>query len=75
MTTEATQKTIVEQIAAKRKAFSLREFSEIIGMSYRSLNDMANNRTLPCIRIGTTIRLDPKTTADWLRERTTGGAK
>lgn len=64
-------KTIVEQIAERRSAFSLREFAEITGISYNAAFDMATNGRLPVMRIGSSIRLDPKTTAQWLRERST----
>jgi excisionase family DNA binding protein len=64
-------KTIVERIAEKRCAFSLKEFAEITGISYRSAFDMVTDGRLPAMRIGSSIRLDPKTTAQWLHERST----
>jgi hypothetical protein len=63
-------KTIVEQIAERRSAFTLKEFAQIIGISYHAAFDMATDGRLPVMRIGSSIRLDPKTTAQWLRDRT-----
>jgi excisionase family DNA binding protein len=65
-----TGKTIVEQIAERRSALSLKEFAEMTGISYNTAFDMATDGRLPVMRIGSSIRLDPKTTAQWLRERT-----
>ena len=65
-----TGKTIAEQIAGRRCAISLKEFAEMIGISYNAAFDMASDGRLPVMRIGSSIRLDPKTTADWLRQRT-----
>jgi excisionase family DNA binding protein len=64
------QKTIVEQIAAKRSAFSLKEFAELTGISYNTAFDMAKDGRLPVMRVGSSIRCDPATTAQWLRQRT-----
>jgi excisionase family DNA binding protein len=67
----STEKTVTERIAAKRSAFSLKEFAEMLGISYRAAFEMTTDGRLPAMRIGSSIRLDPKTTADWLRQRTT----
>lgn len=64
--------TIVEQIAAKRSAFSLKEFAKLVGIDYNTAYDMTRDGRLPVMRVGSALRLDPKTTADWLRRRTTG---
>jgi excisionase family DNA binding protein len=63
-------KTIAEQIAEKRSALSLQEFAQLVGISYRTVFDMASDGRLPVMRIGSSLRLDPKTTAEWVRERT-----
>ena len=65
-----TGKTIVEQIAEKRCAFSLKEFAQMTGIGYQTAFDMARDGRLPVMRIGSSIRLDPKTIARWLQERT-----
>ncbi len=62
-------KTIVELVAAKRTAFPLAEFAELTGISYKTAFSMARDGRLPVLRIGSSIRLDPATTAKWLRER------
>ena len=63
-------KTIADQIAERRSALSLKEFSEMVGISYDAAFDMAKDGRLPVMRIGSSIRLDPATTAAWLRQRT-----
>jgi hypothetical protein len=65
-----TGKTIAEQIAGRRCALSLKEFAQMIGISYGAAFDMATDGRLPVMRIGSSIRLDPKTTAEWLLRRT-----
>ncbi len=62
-------KTIVEQIAGKRNAFPLTEFAELTGISYKTAFTMATDGRLPVMRIGSSIRCDPKVVSDWLRER------
>lgn len=64
------QLTIIEQIASRRSAFPLQELANLTGSSYNALWDMANRGILPVMRIGGSIRLDPKTIAEWLRQRT-----
>jgi excisionase family DNA binding protein len=67
----AKPKTIVEKIAAKRSAFPLKEFAELMNIEYGTAHQMAKDGRLPGVmRVGSSIRLDPATIADWLRQRT-----
>jgi excisionase family DNA binding protein len=70
MSPTAKGRTLVEQIAAKRSAFPLQEFADLMGLDYNTIYDMTRDGRLPAMRIGSSIRLDPKTIAEWLRERT-----
>lgn len=63
--------TIIEEIEAKESAFSLKELARLTGVSYTGLFDMVTAGRLPVMRVGTRIRCDPQTTADWLRQRKT----
>jgi excisionase family DNA binding protein len=64
-----TNKTLVEIIAARTRAITLHEFADLMNMSYQTVWAMAKDRRLPVMRIGSSIRMDPKSTANWLRER------
>jgi excisionase family DNA binding protein len=63
-------KSIVEQIASMRSAFSLHVFADKTGIDYNTAYDMYRDGRLPGMKIGSSIRLDPKTIAEWLRART-----
>jgi hypothetical protein len=62
--------TIIEIIEAKTSAFPLTEFAGMYGIDYVTAWDMARTGRLPAIKIGNSWRLDPVTTAEWLRQRT-----
>jgi excisionase family DNA binding protein len=63
-------RTIIEQIAARKKALTLKEFAELLNVSYNTVQEMAAaGRIKGVMRIGGAVRLDPKTTAQWLQKR------
>jgi excisionase family DNA binding protein len=63
--------SIIEQIAAKRGAYSIAEISDLLSISKRALYDMAKERRLPCMYVGECVRVDPKALAEWLTRRAT----
>ena len=62
--------TIAEQIRNRKQALSVKEFSELLGISKFSTYKLIK-RGLPSIRLDGSIRLDPATTSDWLEAHTT----
>jgi hypothetical protein len=64
-------KTIIEIIAAKTSAFPLKEFASLTGIAYSTAWDMVRDGRLSAMWIGSSIRLDPKKTAEYLRQRET----
>jgi excisionase family DNA binding protein len=64
-------KTIIEIIAAKTSAFPLREFATLTGIAYTTAYDMVKDGRLSAMWVGGSIRLDPKKTAEYLRQHET----
>lgn len=64
--------TLADQIAERKSAFTVEELADILNCSKKSLYKMLASGTLPHLRVGSLIRLDPQTTGDWLRGRTVG---
>lgn len=58
------------QIEARKKAWNLDDLADLLSVDRTTLYRMVRARRLPSYRIGTLIRLDPKTTANWLRGTT-----
>jgi excisionase family DNA binding protein len=63
--------TLVEQIRTTPAALTVPKLAKLLSMSPRSIYDHVERGTLPAFRIGTSVRLDPKVTANWLQERCT----
>jgi excisionase family DNA binding protein len=63
--------SIAEEIRATKGALTIPRLAQLLNMSPRSLYDHVDRGTLPAYRIGTSVRLDPKATADWLQARST----
>jgi excisionase family DNA binding protein len=61
--------TLIDVIAARKTALSFREFAEMLSMSYTTIWEMVVTGRLPAFKIGGAWRLDPQTTAAWLRQR------
>jgi excisionase family DNA binding protein len=60
---------ITERIAAHDGALSAPKLSKLLGLNRSTLYRMADEGRIPSIRIGNTLRFDPKRTADWLRSK------
>jgi excisionase family DNA binding protein len=69
--TSDSAKTIIEQIRDCRHALKVTQLAKMLGMSRQAIYDHIEHGTLPALRIGTSIRLDPKMVADWLEARST----
>lgn len=63
--------SIFETIAARKKALTVAELASLLNLGKRTVYDMIDSGRLPAIKIGSTVRLDPRTTAQWLRARLT----
>src|SRR5579871_6000809 len=62
---------IERTMAARRKAWTVKELAELLNMSPRSLYDQINSGRLKAYQIGDALRLCPAETLDWLRSRIT----
>lgn len=62
---------VFEALSSRRDCLTVPELAEMLGVSKNGLYEQVKAGTLPGMRIGTTVRLNPRTIAKWLRERTT----
>jgi predicted DNA-binding transcriptional regulator YafY len=63
--------TIPEQIEARKKALSVEDFAKMLDVSVWSVYRMIKKQGLPAMHLlSGIIRLDPATTAHWLRAQT-----
>lgn len=60
-------RTLIQQLEERTTAMSVKELATLLSVGPNSIYDIIKAGRLPCIRIGTTVRLDPKEVADWLR--------
>jgi excisionase family DNA binding protein len=61
--------SLADQIAATGHALTANELSKMLAVSHVTIFKQAKAGRIPSFRIGTCVRFDPKTTADWLRSR------
>lgn len=54
-----------ESLAQFNRAIKVKELSAILGVAERTIYRRASSGSIPCFRIGTTVRFCPKTVADW----------
>lgn len=62
------------RIERHKQALTVDDLAGFTRISTKKLYVMANRGTLPSYRIGTSVRLDPLTTAAWLRRQRNGSA-
>jgi excisionase family DNA binding protein len=63
--------SIADSIEQADHALTVPELSKLLNIHAITLYRMAQAGTLPCFRINSAVRLCPKTTAKWLRDRGT----
>jgi len=63
--------SILDIIRSHRKAMTVNYVAELLGCSPKTLFQHVKQGRLACYRIGASIRLDPKVTADWLEAHST----
>jgi len=61
--------TLIETIAARKTAWKIGEMAELLSISKVQLYKMVRKNEIPHFKLAG-VKFDPKTTADWLRERT-----
>jgi excisionase family DNA binding protein len=60
---------IIEIVRNWGKALKVSDFAKIMNMSRKAVYTLISDGKIAVFRIGDSIRLDPVTTAEWLRSR------
>jgi len=61
--------SLADSIEDRIQLLTVADLAEVLNLSLRTIYDMVESGSLPVMRIKRSIRLDPKTTADWLRKQ------
>jgi excisionase family DNA binding protein len=61
--------SIMSRIGARKTALTATELAAFLSVSPEQIYKLTKKGTLPSIRIGTSIRYDPRKTAEWLKSR------
>lgn len=61
--------SIIEQVEARKTALKPEDLAKLFTVSKRTIYEWVERGKLPVMRLGSSLRFDPKTTAAWLRER------
>jgi excisionase family DNA binding protein len=62
---------LIATIESRREAWTVPQLATLLSMSRSEMYEQVKAGKLPAMRIGTNIRLCPKTTGQWLRTRMT----
>lgn len=69
MHTDVLPMSVRQMIAKYERALTAEELAGILSVSERSVQERAKRGTIPCFRIGTSVRFCPKTVSDWLSKQ------
>lgn len=61
--------SIRERIANYDRALTAKELAGMLGVSPITLFKLAKRGLIPCFRVGTCVRFEPKKTAEWLAKQ------
>jgi excisionase family DNA binding protein len=61
--------TLIEQLRSKKKALTVEELAELLGIAVRTLYKEVEDDHIPFFRVRTSIRFDPHQVADWLETK------
>jgi excisionase family DNA binding protein len=59
--------TLADQIERIGRALTAKELAQILSVSKITIFKQAKTGRIPCFRIGTCVRFDPRAVANWLR--------
>ena len=62
---------LIEIVAERREAWTVPQLAKLLSLSKGEIYEQVKAGKLPAIKIGTSIRLCPKLTSQWLRSRLT----
>jgi excisionase family DNA binding protein len=62
---------LIDEVESQEGALTIEWLAKKLNISRKTLYRMASRGKLPCIRIGSCVRLNPKSIANWLRKRMT----
>ncbi len=62
---------LVQVIASRKKAWKVEELAELLSCHKNSIYQQIQAGKLPALRVGMMLRLNPSTTAAWLKARQT----
>jgi excisionase family DNA binding protein len=65
---DATSYSLPDQIAQIKHALTATELAQWLAVSRITVFKLAKARRIPCFRIGTCVRFDPRAVANWLRK-------
>jgi len=65
--TKGQPSTLAEQIERSGRALTARELAAMLSVSTITIFKQAKAGRIPCFRIGTCVRFDPRAVANWLR--------
>lgn len=58
--------SVSERVASFKRALKVKELSNILAISHKTIYKQAQRGEIPSIRVGGAVRFDPKAVADWL---------
>jgi excisionase family DNA binding protein len=61
--------TLIQLLESRKKALTVQEIAELLGVSDKHIYEMTADGTLPAFYVGRSVRLDPQDIADWLRKK------
>ena len=61
--------SLAEQLRSKKKALTVEELADLLGVAVRTLYKEVEDDHIPYVRVRTSIRFDPHQIADWLETK------
>jgi excisionase family DNA binding protein len=61
---------LATRIQRRRKALTVGELADMLALSQQQIYNLAQRGNLPSIRIASSVRFDPASTAQWIRSKT-----
>jgi excisionase family DNA binding protein len=65
-----TRVDLATQIERRRKALTVEELADMPALSTKQVYNLVKRGKIPSIRIASSIRFDPASTAHWVRSKT-----
>ena len=61
--------SILEEVDKETKLMDAKRMAKLLGCTPKHIYSLANQKAIPCLKVGSKFRFDPRSISYWLRKK------